>query len=311
KLVQGTCGGNSSYNNTYFINTGYPNTVSDSVRLDFLNLNLAQPDGNGNCVTDSLIVTGGASNVPIICGENSGQHIYVNFNDDNDITLMIATGVLDSYARSWNIKITQLACDCPSLGKVYMRVSDCTNYNLSAPTGCLMYYTDLTGTVNSFNYGTTISGSVVMNNNMMIPTQFVPGTRELANLNYGVCVQMQPGYCSIQWSQGPDSTSFTVSGDTATQEASTAGLPGGSVIGTNCTTDFVVIPNPSYPNGTAVGADRFCGNQLPTVTSSSKPFVLTVVTDGDDMTDAANRGFSLNYRQLPCGGVASGMMLLP
>jgi hypothetical protein len=88
------------------------------VRLDFLNLNLAQPDGNGNCVTDSLVVSGSASNVPIICGENSGQHIYVNFNGDSDIILMISTGVLASYARSWNIKITQLACDCPSLGEV-------------------------------------------------------------------------------------------------------------------------------------------------------------------------------------------------
>jgi hypothetical protein len=45
--------------------------------------------------------------------------------------------------------------------------------------------------------------------------------------------------------------------------------------------------------------------------ASSKPFVLTVVTDGDDMSDVANRGFSLNYQQLPCGGAAAGMMLLP
>lgn len=44
-----------------------------------------------------------------------------------------------------------------------------------------------------------------------------PGTREIANLNYGVCVQMAPGYCSIEWSQNPaDRYSFTVSGDTET-----------------------------------------------------------------------------------------------
>jgi hypothetical protein len=235
------------------------------VRLDFLNLNLAQPDGNGNCVTDSLVVSGSASNVPIICGENSGQHIYVNFNGDSDIILMISTGVLASYARSWNIKITQLACDCPSLGEV-PKSSSHKNANalvVTAPTGCLMYYTDLTGTVNSFNYGTTLSGALVTNPMNMTR----PGTRQLANENYGVCVQMQPGYCSIQWSQGPDSTSFTVSNDTALTEASSVGPPGNSVIGTMCDTDFVVIPNPYYPNGTAVGADRFCGNQFPTVTS--------------------------------------------
>lgn len=127
-----------------------------------------------------------------------------------------------------------------------------------------MYYTDLTGTVTSFNYGTTVSGGLVTNTTS---NQTRPGTRELANLNYGVCVAMQPGYCCIQWSQSGSSVySFSVTGDTVTQSVTT-GLPAGSVIGENCTTDFVVIPNPIYANGSAVPGDRFCGNQFPTVTS--------------------------------------------
>lgn len=81
-------------------------------------MNLAQPDGNGYCVTDSLIITGSASNIPVICGINSGQHIYANFNGESDITIMITVGTSDTTARSWNIKITQLACDCPSLGNI-------------------------------------------------------------------------------------------------------------------------------------------------------------------------------------------------
>lgn len=127
-----------------------------------------------------------------------------------------------------------------------------------------MYYTSLTGTVRSFNYGTTVSGALVVNAN----NQTRPGTRELANLNYGVCIQMQPGYCSIQWSQsGSADTSFTVTGDTITTSVIT-GLPADSIIGENCTTDFVVIPNPIYAaNNTAVPGDRFCGNQFPTVYS--------------------------------------------
>lgn len=134
---------------------------------------------------------------------------------------------------------------------------------LLAPAGCLMYYTSLTGTVRSLNYGTTVSGGLVVNSD----NQTRPGTRELANLNYGVCIQMQPGYCSIQWSQsGSADTSFTVTGDTITTSV-IDGLPSGSVIGENCTTDFVVIPNPYYVNGTAVPGDRFCGNQFPTVYS--------------------------------------------
>jgi len=41
------------------------------------------------------------------------------------------------------------------------------------------------------------------------------GTRQLTNTNYGVCVRMAAGYCSIQWQQNSnDPYSFTVSGDT-------------------------------------------------------------------------------------------------
>lgn len=78
---------------------------------------LAQPDGNGNCVFDSVVITGSGSNVPIICGENSGQHMYLMANGNNSITIQITTSPLVSLARSWNIKITQIACDCPTQGK--------------------------------------------------------------------------------------------------------------------------------------------------------------------------------------------------
>lgn len=86
----------------------------------------------------------------------------------------------------------------------------------------------------------------------------------MANTNYGICIFMQPGYCSIQWAQGSDAESFTVTGDTAVAFALN-GLPSGALIGNACTTDFVVIPNPFYTNGTAVGVDRFCGNAFTSV----------------------------------------------
>jgi len=31
-----------------------------------------------------------------------------------------------------------------------------------------------------------------------------------------------------------------------------------------------------------------------------KPFVMYVVTDGDEMPDAQNKGFKLMFRQIPC-----------
>lgn len=47
-----------------------------------------------------------------------------------------------------------------------------------APTGCLQFYNELSGTVRSLNYGTS---------------SVLSGTRQLAGLNYGICVNMFPG----------------------------------------------------------------------------------------------------------------------
>ncbi|GJQ88053.1 hypothetical protein Trydic_g12974 [Trypoxylus dichotomus] len=243
------------------------------VRIDFLTLLLAQPNANGNCVTDSINIIGGASTIPPLCGENSGQHIYLNFNGDADINIIVTTSSGAAIPRSWNIKIAQIAYDCPTV----------------APAGCLMYYTAGSGTIKSFNYGITA------NNNLK--ADGLPGTREIANLKYGVCIATQPGFCSIRWTQSSgDSYSFTVTANTIGLSVS-PGLPAEPLTGSSCTTDFIVVPNPNGMN-----ADRFCGNALPALTSGTKPFVLTVVTDGDEANDVGNRGFSLSYTQLRCTG---------
>lgn len=50
------------------------------LRLDFEDFTLAQPDENGLCTTDSFMVrTTVGERLPILCGENSGQHSkYLN-----------------------------------------------------------------------------------------------------------------------------------------------------------------------------------------------------------------------------------------
>ncbi|XP_074032971.1 uncharacterized protein [Leptinotarsa decemlineata] len=235
------------------------------VRIDFLNFNLAQPNAMGVCNSDALFVTGGGGSVPVICGENTGQHIYVDFNGNDTINLIITTSATGpSLGRVWNFLVTQIACACPT----------------RAPSGCLQFFNTTTGTVSSFNYG--------VGSNVIDPTTGLPGTRQLVNENYGICVGMLPGFCSIQWS----SNGFLVSG-----------IPGAgfdALTNGDCTSDFIVIPNPMYQNGTAVNSDRFCGTSLNTVVTSSKPFVLTVVTNGDEVNDVANTGFSLSFMQLPC-----------
>lgn len=68
-----------------------------------------------------MYVIGGASQIPVICGENSGQHIYVDFNGNSDIQIVINTNSAYSFARTWNFKIAQIGCDCPTRGKNYSK----------------------------------------------------------------------------------------------------------------------------------------------------------------------------------------------
>lgn len=135
-----------------------------------------------------------------------------------------------------------------------------TKFRISAPAGCLMYYTDVSGTVNSFNYGTSSSGQFITSSDGL---SFLIGTRQMINQNYAVCIKMLPGYCSVQWSQAGDWTSFTVTNDSLAAIVTSTFTP---IKGSNCTTDYVVIPNAIYANGTSANADRFCGNAFQSVT---------------------------------------------
>ncbi|XP_063837996.1 uncharacterized protein LOC135087083 [Ostrinia nubilalis] len=298
-IVSRTCGSTSNVNNTYFTSPGYPaayaggaactitvnrcNSNICQLRIDFLDMVLAQPDGDGNCATDSITVTGGNTVVPTLCGDNTGQTIYVDFNGNNALTITVTATSSTTFSRRWNIRLTQLGCDCPGI----------------APNGCLQYYTGTTGTINSFNFGDAA--------NSALSASLVTGTRQMVNLNYGICIRMEAGFCAIQYAQTNDVFSFTVSGDVEGADLTVLGTALGASNDGACTTDFVVIPNPTVvATGVAVGTDRFCGIGFVTVSSASKPFVLYVVTDASEGAtatsppDVANRGFSLAYTQIAC-----------
>lgn len=125
--VQQGCGTASSINNTYFFNPSYPGTYADSgtctfritrcnsdicqLRIDMLDFSLAQPSGDGVCNVDYMSVTGGSSRVPRICGDNTDQHIYVNFNGDAPITVAIYTTGSVVHPRRWYLKMSQINCN--------------------------------------------------------------------------------------------------------------------------------------------------------------------------------------------------------
>lgn len=244
------------------------------LRIDFRSLSLAPPSGDGYCLTDSLQITGGASRVPIICGENSGQHVYVDFNGEAPIMISVATSPSYTFNRQWQLQIAQLACRSPT----------------QAPSGCLQYYLEDSGTVQNFNYASAPSP--------LLNSLGTPGTRQIANHQYGICVRMAANKCSITWSQvESDMYSFTVTGDVDAMDPSLLGTEAGQ--NQNCTTDFVIIPN-SQQIGENLTSDRFCGLGLSPTTTSTKPFVLYVVNDGNDNSDMANRGFYLTFKQNGC-----------
>ncbi|KAK3876937.1 hypothetical protein Pcinc_018311 [Petrolisthes cinctipes] len=162
-----------------------------------------------------------------------------------------------------------------------------------APTGCLQYYTETSGTITSFNH-----------NNAGPTTN--PGTRQIANTNYGVCVEMADGYCGIIWERNTTGGDygFSMTGNPAGLPPGILGTPDVSETGTtDCTTDYVIIPGGVTDLG--VQEDRYCGLGFPnSVTSTNKPFMLYVTTDEaelvapPDISDINNSGFSLNYRQI-------------
>jgi len=186
-----TCGGFTQTNNTYFVNVNYPATFPGGSRcnlrvtrmgtdvcqlkISFLDMSLAPPTGDGVCSNDYFTVTGGSSTVPRICGENSGQHVYVDFAGDNPVTITVATSGAFAFNRRWHLHVQQIGCDSTS----------------RAPFGCLQYWTDASNTISSFNYDSAGSGQ--------LNAIGVQGSRQIASMAYGACVLAQPGMCSITW----------------------------------------------------------------------------------------------------------------
>jgi hypothetical protein len=191
-ILTKTCGGATQANNTYFVNANYPSIYGGGSRcnlrvtrlgtdvcqlkINFIDFQLAPPTGDGTCNNDYFTVTGGSSPVPRICGENTGQHVYVDFSGDNPVTVTVATSSAFTFNRRWHLHMQQIGCDSTS----------------RAPYGCLQYWTDSSATISSFNYDSSGSGQT--------NSIGVQGSRQIANLWYGACVLPQPGTCSITWS---------------------------------------------------------------------------------------------------------------
>ncbi|BET02403.1 Hypothetical protein NTJ_15221 [Nesidiocoris tenuis] len=297
-LFMATCGMTTSQNCTYFVNPGYPQgydgtgscqlTIQKAhpdvcqYRLDFDEFQLTGPEPvNQVCNNDQFIVSGG-NPIPGICGENKGNHMYVDAGTGatNPVTLTVVTSG-PSMSRKWKIKVCQIPCS--------------SNYR--AEEGCLQYFTGVSGQIKSYNYN--------------------PNTGlQLSNQDYSACVRIERNFCGIQYTPCMDpannrSKAFTMSGNTQGTNVATSAI--GSTGPNSCTADWVIIPCAQnvgrLPTAPPTCVDRICGGTFnsevsttdATIYSTVKPFRIVVHTDNVEApNDVGNRGFCLNYVQQPC-----------
>ncbi|KAK4301459.1 hypothetical protein Pmani_026415 [Petrolisthes manimaculis] len=223
---------------------------------------------------------------------------------EGDVTVALynykdATLVSFPTRRAWNIRVTQIPCECPQA-----RVP-------KAPVGCLQYHRGLTGEIKTFNYDGVKCYSEDRWCDFSAITHVsdcdirVGYTGHYNNLDYSVCVEPESGFCGVQYQQvgtgGFSLTNITIFGNHL--EATHP-----QVSDSGCMADYLWVPGANNDHGTHT-YERFCGTKLGTsrkwgtVTSFSKPFNLRVVTDADEFSleqDYMNRGFHLTYSQIPC-----------
>jgi len=310
------CGGSFAENMTYFESTkgatGACNArvckcASDicQMRLDFTTFVIAGPEttlttlgkalngalGAGDpvspatrCLSDQFSVTSpGGQGSPVICGTNTGQHMYIEASDSCN-TLSFHLDDNNNANREFAIRVTQYSCD----------------YMNKAPAGCLQYFFgSSTGTFETFNWA-----------NMA----------HLASQNQLICFRRETNMCRICYSTSA-ATDFAISAkkDSALiGKTGVCGLYGAD--GKKSDYDFLQIPMASKKTGSGdlvkSNDERFCGHLLATATgkdaktvcSKAVPFQVRFVSDGFEgmkeidaaMMTFGNKGFKLNYEMFAC-----------
>lgn len=296
-----SCGATSSENLTTFTDTNIPMGMGEctaticpannnicQLRLDFDRFQISGPstitvsvigilNGQasnagtansevGQCNTDRFQVSSGSGiGPPVICGMNTGQHVFVNA-DSTCNALSFQFGPTTT-ARSFQIRVTQYSCDSPNL----------------APAGCTQYFTSATGTgtVQTFNFG---SG-------------------HLANQNQVMCVRQNQNACRICWTTAMP-TDFDVSGTVISGIGGVGGTQTGvtsccapNAAGLNLQgLDCLSLPLAENAAGTINARSRFCGRNsgltsigVPnlTICSRASPFRVTFRSNGFEVTNPA------------------------
>jgi len=249
----------------------------------------------GQCNTDSFSVTNpGGKAPPVICGTNTGEHMYVEADQNCNILNANFGSASTAGTGAFTIKVTQIECSSKT----------------RAPRGCTQYFTGTTGSISSYNYQ---SGNGVL----------------LYNQNYEACFRSERTTCSMCYYSPLTDFKLSVYNGLLTNGAvgwdthcGAVGLGAGANGGGY---DYITIPNGqcNYPSTIAVAVitvsnDRYCGTEFQclasntaasaenTVCTNSRPFKIAIHSDDAEYSFpvadsggslANNRGFKISWFQ--------------
>lgn len=315
-IISNTTSTTAKENNTYIQNPSFPSvyTSTSSItykvekmkkgicafRLDFDIFFIEAPTSTvestasgGKCEDTFKLTTTTSYNSPSICGQNAGQHMYMNVGPASGVTMNMAFtfSTTTTTTRKWEIKVSQY---------------ECKDYNLP-PAGCLQYFMGHSGTWKTFNFDASSTSNRI----------------HMQALDYSVCFRPEAGACCIRYQPcASEADSWTLNeDDVATKSAHQTGE--------DCTEDYIGIAGASSTCSKASGnslTSRICGRywsadtqgktlgttyETSTTKASalkicdcSAPFTIEVHTDSTGGTNAAsagdNRGVCLDYEQIPC-----------
>lgn len=208
--------------------------------------------------------------------------------EPRSVSIVFETNAIGDYR--FHLKITQIDCRVrqssltPNLFSsvsssvpresrtIYQKIP--YQLTFAAPTGCLQYFTQPIGTIESFNFG-----------------------HYLNNLDYAICIERQPDTCRVIYSS--TDTNFGI------ESSQTGTMPG---VGDQlCANDYLLLVGGSK-NGEGITKDRYCGGKLahsslettetPVITKANGPIVIRFHSD-QNFGATLKEGFRVKYEQSP------------
>ncbi|XP_033153875.1 uncharacterized protein LOC117136879 [Drosophila mauritiana] len=279
----------SSDLNTYTIEAFSSNV--QQLRIDFEQFVMQQPtDVDGVLECQDYFEAGGFK----LCGVNDGQHLYLPFNAAAGVDQVTLTFVVTSRGTApvWRLIVTQLegppansrrrSSTSSGLGTSTNSLQDLrdifashhADYELLAPPGCQQYYTDLSGTIRSFNFQTSVTSN------------YMP------DLSYNICIKSATTASMIEYSFSKFSMSVQSDSSEGYDEFCHA-----TVHTTGRQEDYLMIPQSILAKNMAYQPTYYCGTNDNLLVYASPPYMMHFSSDDLTLNRDVETGFSMTYRQ--------------